>query len=185
MPISSPVRFVSPDRWRIALPLYGAAGLMLGFIVKDLGQLLGLLGLSPKLGVAGAVNLLLPGCTLFIGAWYPRHRTVWIGTCLLTLGFVIGGLVRRDWHVWAWPLSFSQNLAHPILVAGMIADGVIGSVVVWMVSRARCVGVPPDPRRCRACGYSLAGLNASVCPECGHGTSMPTLGSPPPPVIGP
>ncbi len=167
MPILEGVRYVSPPLWRIALALYGAAGFVLGFIVSDLGPLLSTLGINPKLGMAGVVNLLLPACMVLITGWYPRIRTAWVGTFLLTLGFVVGALFRRDWHFWVWPLSFSQNLAHPILLAGMIAGGVIGTVIVWILRSVRRVGVAVDPHACSACGYSLVGIDTGVCPECG------------------
>lgn len=161
------MRYVPPNRWKIALCAYGAAGFVSGLIVSDLGPLLMRRGLNPKFGMAAVVNLVLPAFVVLVTAWYPRVQTALAGAALVTIGFVVGALLRKDWHFWTWPLSFSQNLAHPILVAGTLAECVMGTIVALVVRRVRRVGVPEDPTLCKGCGYSLAGLAERVCPECG------------------
>ena len=72
---------------------------------------------------------------------------------------VCGGFVPT--RVLEWPMLINS-------VAWGIPLGGAGLVARRMFRRART-----QPRRCSQCGYSLVGLTASKCPECG--TPLPTL----------
>lgn len=161
------MRYVPPPRWKFALGGYLATGLVAGLVVSDLGPLLTRSGINAKFAIAAVVNLVLPASVVLVTAWYPRVRTACAGAVLVTLGFVVGELLRSDWHFWAWPLNFALKLAHPMLVAGTVVECVIGSAVALAVARFRRVGVPEDPSLCKGCGYSLVGLEERLCPECG------------------
>ncbi len=124
-------------------------------------------GKSGGIGVALGINVFLPAAAILVAIFYPRVRTAWLGTILLSALFVLGSMLCQDLRFWLWHITELRRLTHPILVVGCVAGGVIGTISALVASRVRVVGVAPDPARCATCGYRRDAL--VVCPECGSG----------------
>lgn len=73
-----------------------------------------------------------------------------------------GARIGVDWSQW----SVYGRLQHwAFAIATWWFNVALGAALLWIGTRAYRRG--RDPNVCPACGYSLAGLASSTCPECG------------------
>lgn len=99
--------------------------------------------------------------TLYVDQWIESEQSV-----APLLGWSVGrnSLYGARWFVWAQPPSnWSDATGYSVWPAGpaILISALACLWSGWRVSRRR-VGM------CGLCGYSLRGISASVCPECGH-----------------
>ena len=81
---SQPTTFVPSERWPLVLGVYAFAGVLSGVVSREVASFAMANGKSGGIGIALGINILLPAAALLIAAWYPRVRTAWLGTLLLS-----------------------------------------------------------------------------------------------------
>jgi hypothetical protein len=152
---------------------YLLVGVLLGLSDAPLRGLLQRWIGTPKPGTALIINIFMPLATIILAAIYPRMRVVLLGAPLLSLGFEMGARARAA-NVLSprWRADLFVQV-HPILVVATLGYLLLGVLSVATVRNWRRVGKPDDPSRCRQCGYSLIGLSAPRCPECGLPVRQP------------
>ena len=129
-----------------------------------------------EVGQVGLSNLLAAGLAVgsWLGIWRSSviwdERTRWI-TSWSTLPFVGVALLAPALFIdYSYP-DWVQHLAFtlPLTAWGL---WMIATLRFWRFRPVVLPGRIDDCLRCRSCGYSLRGLYATRCPECG---AQPTL----------
>ena len=73
-----------------------------------------------------------------------------------------GARIGVDWSQWS---VYGRLQRWAFGIATWWLNVAFGTALLWIGIRAYRRG--RDPTACSACGYSLAGLATSTCPECG------------------
>lgn len=160
------IRYVKPrPAWSVLLT-YVAAGGLLGLLQPLLTSFA-----QTHLGRGGLanfalINFVLPLVVMLLSALYPRWWVAGLGAGLLGLAFPLcTGKVGIPFSG-RWLATYLNQIGPIYFVASLVfvllAVGTVGAL-----RGIRRVGVPPDPRACRSCGYLLVGLTENRCPECG------------------
>ena len=87
--------------------------------------------------------------------------------CVATGGAMIGALFAgvAGRNVSAVPIG---ALFGSVGMAAMCAPMYLVSIVAWAIFSPTTFARKFGPGACAACGYELAGLKGTRCPECGH-----------------
>lgn len=164
--MSSPRRFVPPDRWRVLLLLAACGGGVAASMDVPLRWIFQQIGWGAAFGSsvsAGSVVLIAVIAHFF----YP-HRGVGIAalalvmTAYATCVLFIHGEVVRDFTV--------RQLARDLAFVA-IAELAIGTIFILSLHKifASRVRIGYDPlTQCTSCGYPIRGLTEPRCPECGR-----------------
>lgn len=165
--MSSAIRYVPPDRWRLILLIAAIMGAVSAGLDVPLRWGAQQVGWTTAAGSRVSAGSIIP-IALVAQFFYP-HRGVATLALLAALAayvpvtLVIHGVVIAD-----FPLpQLAKDLAFVALVD--LAIGLILIASLQKVFAAR-VGIGYDPiTQCTGCGYSLQGLTEPRCPECGRG----------------
>ncbi|MGD8452749.1 MAG: hypothetical protein PVJ57_13095 [Phycisphaerae bacterium] len=156
------MRYVSPHWWPAALAAYALAGLALGAahagwpIHTGIGE-----------SVVWNLYVLLPAASVTISLRYPRGWTTVVGT--------LGASMAWSWAYahFCPPGPFVAMFLVFLVPAGWVLQCIFCVLAMLIMEDSRKVGRPPEPHRCRGCGYLLIGLTEPRCPECGRVCTLP------------
>jgi hypothetical protein len=160
---------------RLGLSL-AAAALTIGALMFALGVADHASRLRDEQAFAGVLVAIASWLLLLYPIWasYTRWRRLLrtILACILVLVAAIGSSA-----------FFGMTLRNPeFFIAGSLFSGAALCVAIIAASLHQAMrGRPmlaPDGAievRCPACGYSMAGLDACTCPECGHRSTLDAL----------
>lgn len=164
------MKLVPPSRWPLVVTAHAAAGVATAVAVQALlvfASRMGIRGIRSGIASGLMANIAWPTIVAAFGVWYPRFRTVWLGSVLLVLGFVITGALLVEPYPWRWSFKLFAEYAHPFIFGTIAACGLVGSVCVLFTQTRRQVGVPYHGQRCTECGFAIGSLDTARCPECG------------------
>jgi hypothetical protein len=121
----------------VLLPVYVAAGFVLGVADPALGRWAGQLGYRPGVATAVSVNLLLPLVALGLALAAPRLRTAWLGALALAIGFFLGLAVAYPPDPPHWTAAALLAGVRPVLMLACLGYGVVGSLTALLVRRGK------------------------------------------------
>ncbi|MBX3357548.1 MAG: hypothetical protein KF745_03885 [Phycisphaeraceae bacterium] len=154
-------------QWYIVLAAYGAVGLLLRLAIFPVESYLHAHAMRTGIPVMLAVNLALPILIIMLAVYCPRFPVISAGAVLATLGWIIGGMLLRDWHISHWTTSLLRDSTHPILIPATLEYILVGATAAAVATEVRAGRVTANGGpTCPACGFPLERANAIRCPDC-------------------
>lgn len=118
----------------------------------------------------GRPKRIAPGVNAIFGIWRAVvAKSAWAGLLWPSVATFL-------WVGWYWfllapmPESYAQAHIEPLGVLGLFFGSLLGhafTVAYFVRTEVRRQATTP-PNECLRCGYSLAGISTSTCPECGR-----------------
>ena len=161
------MRYVPPRSWPLALGGYALAGILPGALDGILRGQLVRWNLPPAAAIVILVNVVLPILFVLTAAFYPRPALVLPGVLLALCGAVLVRIALSGPSSLPPSTGYFPVRLHPITVVATLISGAIALATCFATMPLRSVGVPPDPKACRTCGYMLDD-QMRQCPECGE-----------------
>jgi hypothetical protein len=122
------------------------------------------------------VLVLLTACSLLpllsiaigaVGAWYRSWWVTLAGTFAMNVALYEGGVIESA----VFPYTHVRPVVPPasevpFFIVGLLGTGLVAALSHYLADHRMALRSTPPPH-CGVCGYSLAGLQISRCPECG------------------